>query len=65
MAYSATEKNIVLGYSDFGTVFFQFIASEYDEPTTEEEWEWVKAQCEHDWEELEKEKKLRIELENK
>ncbi len=64
--YTATQqKNIMPGLSEYGTISFQFIASEYDVPTTEEEREWVAEQCKQDIENLEKEKKLRIELENK
>ncbi len=62
---TAQQKNIMPEVSGYGTVFFQFIASEYDEPKTEEERAWVAEQVKNDIENLEKAKKLQIELEDK
>lgn len=41
-----------------GTVFFQFVTNEYDQPQTEEELEWVKHAIQQDAEHLEKQREL-------
>lgn len=48
---SAQSKSITLGVRS-GSVFFQFIDSEYDIPKTEEEREWVLREIENDAENL-------------
>lgn len=41
-----------------GTVFFQFVTNEYDQPQTEEELEWVKHAIQQDAEHLEEQREL-------
>lgn len=54
----------VYSNNEGGTVFFQFITSEYDVPQTEKDAEWVKSAIRQDWEHLEKQRELILRHEN-
>lgn len=51
--WRSDERKIVDISEPGGTLRFNFIKAEYDEPKTEEEWEWVRNAIEEDVKELE------------
>lgn len=61
---NGTQAKTIRDDSPSGRMFFEFITSEYDRPTTEEGWVQLKRDLEHDAKELDRKRQdvLKIEL---